>query len=302
MAVNGDAAGLEALARQLEASPDYRVLRRFVPRRRYAETGSGSRRTAVALDVETTGMDARADAIIQLAVVAFDYDAERGAVCDVREPLTFFEDPQRPIPPEITRMTGITDADVAGQRIDDAAVEALVRSGGLVIAHNAGFDRPFLERRLSFFRETHWGCSMVDIPWKGLGYASSAQEPLLAGHCGVFYDAHRADTDALALVHLLATPFASGESPLQLLLRSARRKSYRLWATGAPIEHKDALKARRYRWNPGEDGRPRAWWKDLRDDQRAAEEEWLRENVYGGAKGKWKVDVLDAKSRYSDRS
>jgi DNA polymerase-3 subunit epsilon len=257
---------------------------------------------AVALDVETTGLDPRADAIIQLAVVAFEYSAETGRIFAVSEPLTSFEDPGRPIPADVVKLTGISDADVAGTRIDDRAVETLVRSGSLVLAHNAAFDRPFLERRLAVFTELAWGCSVADVPWRALGYASSSLECLLMEHCGVFYDAHRADSDALAMVHLLATPLDSGDLPLKLLLQSARKRTLRLWAVGAPFDAKDALKARRYRWNPGDDKRPKAWYRDVREDDLAAEERWLSETVYGGASGKWKVEVIDARTRYSDRS
>ena len=289
MATEPGPAGLEDLARQLEASGDYRVLRRFAPARRYAEPDAAPHRTAVALDIETTGLDPRTDAIIQLSVVAFEYSAETARIHEVREPLTFFEDPGRPIPAEIVKLTGITDADVAGKRIDDPAVEAVARGCGIVLAHNAAFDRPFLERRLPVFRDLPWGCSVADVPWRSLGYASSAQESLLVEHCGV-------------LVHLLATPFESGDLPLRLLLQAARKKSVRLWAVGAAFDAKDALKARRYRWNNGDDKRPKAWYRDVREDEQAVEEKWLSDQIYGGAVGKWKVEVFDARTRYSDRS
>ena len=45
-----------------------------------------------------------------------------------------------------SRLTGITDAMLAGQRINLDAVEAFIEQADLVIAHNAGFDRPFCER------------------------------------------------------------------------------------------------------------------------------------------------------------
>jgi DNA polymerase-3 subunit epsilon len=301
MATEPGRSELEDLARQLEESGDYRVLRRLVPPRRYAEPDALPHRTAIALDVETTGLDPRNDAIIQLSVVAFEYSADTGRVFEVSDPLTFFEDPQRPIPADVAKMTGITDADVAGKRIDDQAVEALVRSCSLVLAHNAAFDRPFLERRLPVFKDVAWGCSLADVPWRSLGYASSSQESLLMRHCGVFYDAHRADSDALAMIHLLATPLESGDLPLKLLLQSARKKTVRIWAVGAPFDAKDALKARRYRWNSGDDKRPKAWYRDVREDEQAAEQKWLADVVYGGASGKWKLDVLDARTRYSDR-
>ena len=301
MAIGSGVPDFETYARVLEESGQYRVLRRFVPPRRYAEPDAQPHRTAIALDVETTGLDPRNDAIIQLAVVAVAYSAETGRIFEVIAPLTSFEDPQRPIPAEVAKMTGITDADVAGKRIDDQAVEALVRSCSLVLAHNAAFDRPFLERRLPVFKDVAWGCSLADVPWRSLGYASSSQESLVMRHCGVFYDAHRADHDALAMLHLLATPLESGDLPLALLLQSARKKTIRIWAVGAPFDAKDALKARRYRWNSGDDKRPKAWYRDVREDEQTAEQQWLADVVYGGASGKWKLDVLDARTRYSDR-
>jgi hypothetical protein len=51
------------------------------------------------------------------------------------------------IPPEITNITGIADEMVAGHRIDDRAVDDLLGRVVLVIAHDADFDRRFLEKR-----------------------------------------------------------------------------------------------------------------------------------------------------------
>lgn len=291
----------EALADQLEATGDYRILRRFRPEHIPLQSATGTIGRAAALDLETTGLDPVTDRIIQLAVIPFQYIRESGQVISISDPVTFFEDPGRPIPAPIVALTGITDADVAGQRIDAAAVEAAVGSA-LVIAHNAGFDRPFTERRLPGFRERRWACSVYDVPWRRMGLASSSQEFLLLKHCRVFYEGHRADHDCQALIHLLATPFPSGETPLGLLLASARKKSARVWATGAPIEYKDALKKRGYRWNPGEDGRPKAWHKEVGGDELEAEEQWLSAAVFGGQTGKWRVDPLDARTRYSDRT
>ncbi len=294
---------LSRLADRLDASGDYHVLRRFDPPRGYATPKGGeSLRTAASLDVETTGMDRRGDAIIQLSLVPFTYDAESGRIFDVGETLTYFEDPGRPIPPEIVALTGITDADVAGKRIDDAAVRAFLGPVSLVIAHNADFDRPFTERRLPDFRDRAWACSVRDVEWRRHGLSSSSLEYLLMKRCRCFYGAHRADQDAAAVVHLLATPFDDGTLPMALLLESARRGSVRIWAEGSPIETKDLLKARRYRWNPGGDGRPKAWHREVPVDDQAAELEWLYANVYGGVKRELRADPLDARVRYSDRS
>lgn len=292
----------EALARTLEATGDYKVLRRFTPVAAYHAPDGAKTTTAIALDVETTGLSAAGDAIIQLAMVPFEFAPESGRIYAVGTPVTFLEDPGRPIPAEIAALTGITDADVKGQRIDDAAVERAANGASLIIAHNAAFDRPFMERRLPLFREKHWACSQQEVPWRAAGSKSGALEFLLIKRCGMFYGAHRADHDCLALIHLLATPLESGELPLALLLQSARRKSVRIWAEQAPMAAKDALRARRYRWNPGTDGRPKAWFKELSRDDLAAELAWLTAEVYGGTlPPKLRQDALDAKTRYSDR-
>src|SRR5580704_9028052 len=78
-------------------------------------------------------------------------------------------DPGFSIPPEITKITGITDQMVAGHRIDDRAVDDLLDRVVLVTAHNADFDRRFLERRLPAFATKHWACTRFDINWKTEG-------------------------------------------------------------------------------------------------------------------------------------
>jgi DNA polymerase-3 subunit epsilon len=52
---------------------------------------------------------------------------------------------------------------VAGHCIDDCAVSDLLDWVVFVIAHNADFDRRFLEKRLPVFATKHWACSRADI-------------------------------------------------------------------------------------------------------------------------------------------
>jgi DNA polymerase-3 subunit epsilon len=288
---------LEALARLLEATGDYRVLRRFRPAPCVPLDDEAGTALGVILDFETTGFDASRDRIIQLALVPFRYSRDTGAILATAEPLVYFEDPGRPLPPEIVQLTGITDDDVRGRRIDDAAVEGLATGAALVIAHNASFDRPFAERRMPLFRDRHWACSLREVPWKSMGLRSAALEYLLLKHCGVFHAAHRADHDCLALLHLLATPFECGSTPFQLLLASARKKSCRVWAERAPYERRGLLKQRGYHWNPGRS----TWFREVYEDELSAEQEWLTRELFGGQPGPRRIDMLDAKSRYSDR-
>lgn len=267
---------LELAARQLEASSEYRVLRRLRPPQRYAEAGPGAQlQHGLYVDVETTGLDAGRDAIIELGLVEFAFDAN-GTVYGIGTILSEFEDPGRPIPPEITRITGIRDAQVRGKRLPDDAVAALVERAHLIVAHNAAFDRPFLERRLPPFEGKAWACSLADVDWSSAGFESQKLE-YLAYRSGFFYDGHRAANDCQAGVHLLATPLPGTPEPaLASLLRNARRTSIRLWAEHSPFESKDALKERGYRWSAS----GRVWWRDLPETEHDAERAWLARHVY----------------------
>jgi DNA polymerase III subunit epsilon len=70
----------------------------------------------------------------------------------------------------------------------------------LVIAHNAHFDRRFLERRVPAFAVKHWACSRFDIDWKVEGIRSSALE-FVACSLGFFHDGHPAASGCRATVH-----------------------------------------------------------------------------------------------------
>ncbi|MBK9066031.1 MAG: hypothetical protein IPL76_03965 [Gemmatimonadetes bacterium] len=89
----------------------------------------------------------------------------------------------------MVELTGITQEMVTGQRIDDAAATALVERADLVIAHNAAFDRRFLNRRLPACAQKPWACSQREIPWKREVGASAALEFLLVKHAGMFFQA-----------------------------------------------------------------------------------------------------------------
>ncbi len=288
----------EALATQLDGHPDFRVLRRLdVAREWPALTGAGVSQ-AVVLDTETTGMDHARDKVIELALVKFEYSrasGEVGRVCGVYDGL---EDPGAPIPPESTAVHGITDAMVAGKRLDEAAIERLLDGAGLVIAHNAEFDRPFVERRLPALASLPWACSFREVPWDEAGIGSAKLE-YLAYRCGFFFDAHRAEIDCRALLEVLRRPFgATGVSALKVLLDSAREPSLRVWATGSPFESKDVLKARGYRW----DAEKRVWYRDLAAAEREAELARLKETVYGGKSAGVEIETFDARVRYSGRA
>lgn len=273
------AQALDAMARQLEASGNYKVLRRLVPRPLSAPLAGGSDRIGIVLDLETTGLDHARDEIIELAMVKFCF-GESGEIAGVSETFQAFNQPSAPIPPHITRLTGISDAMVAGQTIDGAAVEAFVADATIVIAHNANFDRKFAERIVPIFRHKPWACSASEIDWKDYGF-SGAKLSYLVAEAGFFYGAHRAIDDCHAVVELLARPLPATSKPaLSVLLDRARRNTYRIWAERSPFDLKDVLKRRGYRWNDGADGFLRSWYIDVDEDRREVELKFLKEEIY----------------------
>lgn len=288
---------LERAATLLEGSPDFVVLRRLAPPPRYAAQDGEPVKRAFFVDVETTGLDAREESIIQFCGIPFDFAPASGRIHGVYPAIVGFEDPGKPIPPFIVEKTGITDAMVAGQRLDERAILAALDDTVLVIAHNAAFDRRFVEKRIPLFADRHWACSMADIPWDAKGIDSPKLEFLLYKHARVFYDAHRADEDCYAGIHLLATPFADGVLPMQLLLETARRPMCRLEATQAPIERKDLLKLRGYRWNPART----VWWREIPDSERDTEVAWLRAEIYLRPDAAPYLERVDLKRRFADR-
>jgi DNA polymerase-3 subunit epsilon len=294
---------LERMIDTLEATGSFRVLRRFEARPHYAvPTPDTVLRRGLIVDVETTGLDVASDHIMELGLVAFEFDAA-GRVYTVDPKREWFEDPGIPIPPEAAEITGITDDMVRGQRIDDVAVQQEIARAHLVIAHNASFDRRMLERRFPEFAGKHWGCSLNDVPWARFGCRGAKLDYLLFQLCHEFHLGHRAGDDCLATLHVLAMPRDGDATPLTRLLERARRTTVRLSAIGSPIESKDVLKARNYRWFSGSATRQKTWFKDLNEEEVETEQQWLRDHAYGGLSNPpWRLEKFTAKERYSERA
>jgi len=289
-----------AMADALEASGDFRVLRKLQPPQVYTRDETTATRRAVFLDVETTGRDARLHEIIELAIVPFTY-AQDGRIFAVEEPFQALRQPSHPIPPEITEITGIDDAMVAGQSINADEVVSCVEGVDLVIAHNASFDRRFMERFCPAFAHKAWACSMSQVNWQAEGF-EGLKLTWLAASAGFFYDKHRAIHDCHAGIELLARKLPrSGQPAMAQLLEHARAPSWRIFASGAPYELKDALKARGYRWNGDGAGAQRAWYIDVSDELRASEFAFLQNEIY-----RRDIDIncrkIDAYDRFSERA
>jgi DNA polymerase-3 subunit epsilon len=291
---------LATMAETLAKSPDYRVLRRLMPRTEFASCEGQATKTGVLLDVETTGLDTARDEIIELAMVKFTYLPD-DRIAQVTDVYSSFNEPHSPIPAEITDLTGITDEMVLGHRIDPEAVAAFVADARIIIAHNANFDRRFAERYWSLFEHKPWACSATEVEWRKHGFDGSRLGYLLAG-VGLFHQAHRASDDCRALVEILASYLPKpNRSALAVLLGRARRKTLRIWAEQSPFELKDELKKRGYRWSDGADGRPRSWYIDVDEANEATEIEFLRTAIYL-RDVEPRIQAMNAINRFSTRA
>jgi DNA polymerase-3 subunit epsilon len=293
----------EDAARILEADPDFRVLRRLkLPPMPPVESWEGVRH-GVIVDCETTGLDANVHDVVELGILPFMFRTggdRPPEFVHFFSPSRMLNEPSQPIPPAMSQIHGLTDEDVRGHRFNLGDIDAEVREVAIVIAHNAAFDRPFLEKVSPVFREKPWACSMEQAPWKANGYSSASLENICTKQ-GAFYDAHHATNDceavAFALMHQVG-----GKTGLQHVIEATKRKSWHVFAHDAPIALKDRLKARGYKWADGsEPGRPKCWHKEIAEDL-AGEQEWLDVNIYAGFRlVPYEVRDVTARDRFTVR-
>jgi len=297
---------IEAI-KQLEESGQYRVIERLNAPQHYCDGKPATPRIGLVIDVEATGLDTVRDKIIELGLVAFEYDASSGMIYRILHSYGGFEDPGEPLKDLIIQITGITDDMVSGQHLDDDEINVWLEKADLIIAHNAAFDRQMLERRLPLAAKANWACTLFGVDWQDEGIASLKLD-YLAYRLGYFFDGHRAVNDAQATLHLLSKALPeSGKLAMVNLLTHARETSRRLFAVRAAFEKKDDLRAHGYRWLPdfifSENGKQKkgVWSMAVAEQDIEAEQQWLTESVYAGKPEQFTFKDLTAKERYSLR-
>ena len=276
----------------------YLVIEQYVKSQHYHIDEACPKSIGVYLDVETTGLNVYSDKIIEIGLVTFEFSSD-GRIFKILGEFNQYQDPKMPIPSHITEITGITDEMVKGMSIDKDKLINYIAKADIIIAHNAAFDRGFIESFIPSIPARLWACSMVDVSWSTEGIESSKLE-YLAYKYGFYYNGHRAIADCLAGVHILSKHLPkSKKSVLSEVLENCKKIKFRLWAKDAPFESTDALRARGYKWNPDtEGGKFKAWWIELDEAGVIGELEFLWSTIYR-RQLKLPIDVINAQARFS---
>lgn len=187
------------------------------------------------IDVETTGLNPHIDEIVEFAIILFAFDRVKSTIIGVVDEYVGLREPKRKIPPQATRIHGITDADVAGRQLDGNKIKQLIEQAEFLVAHNAAFDRGFVTRLFPMAQLKLWLCSMRHVDWYGRGYRSRALQALLRAHGIQVAQAHRGEADVKAALMLLAQRDASGTPYFADLLRQYDAALHRASAHGTPV-------------------------------------------------------------------
>ena len=152
------------------------------------------------LDLETTGASARGDRITEVALIR----VENGVEVDEWSQLV---NPGISIPPEIQRLTGITNRMVAqAPRFDAIASQVLERLGeSVLVAHNARFDFGFLKSEYARLGITFSAKTLCTVRLSRALYPEQQRhnlDTLIERHGLTGIDRHRALGDTRAICTL----------------------------------------------------------------------------------------------------
>ncbi len=191
----------------------------------------------VALDIETTGLDPKTDAIIEIGAVRFSGRRIEGE-------FSTLVNPNRHIPEFITGLTGIDDSMVRqAPRIREVLEELTAFIGDSpILGHNLKFDLSFFEKYRLF--ELNERIDTYEMAAVLMPTASRYNLSALGRQLGIPLPAtHRALDDArvtaAAYQHLQAM---AGELPLELLAEIVRHSEQVEWDGAWPF--RQALRAR----------------------------------------------------------
>ena len=133
-------------------------------------------------DVETTGLSSNTEEIVELSLILFVFEQESGKIIGLLDNYTGYNEPSKKIGKSAQKVHGITDKMVKCHKIDTNRIHSMMDIADFFVAHNASFDRGFLQNYLIFPKSKRWYCTMNEIDWRGKGHSSKGLQNLLDDH------------------------------------------------------------------------------------------------------------------------
>jgi DNA polymerase-3 subunit epsilon len=201
------------------------------------------------LDLETTGLDPQTCEIIEVGAVLWDTNTRQ----PVQMLMGYVSGPE--VSPEISELTGLTTQFLReyGQPRDIILSQLLdlIASADAICAHNAPFDRAFLEAAVTV-PPINWIDTKLDIPYpprKGAGSLTT----IAAVHGFLNPFPHRAVFDVLTMLKVM------DQYSLEEILTRAASPTFKV-VSYAPFEQKDTVKQAGFYWDAG----AREWSRNMK--------------------------------------
>jgi len=195
------------------------------------------------LDVETTGLDPETDVIVELGFVLFSVEHHS----TIAQGSHLFGAASNPAE-AINRIpaAAVTNEEGWPRPGFDAFFLASASRAGVVAAHNASFDRSFLERnpRVDLGSSAQWICTHEDFPWPIERARGRSLVEIAVAHDVPVVSAHRALDDCRLLAEIF-TRIPDLDERLEIAGRP--RMAYKALVS---YDQREQAKAAGFRWNP----------------------------------------------------
>ncbi len=198
-------------------------------------------RCLLLVDVETTGLEHGVAELCEIGAVLFSVP-HRAVLQQLSFLLPVTSNPAQVVNRIDPRLT----LENQPQREAHNLLRAMLGAADAVVAHNAAFDRPWLEQWLALNGipfPTCWICTCEGISWAGLRPNPSLSALALA-HGIPVWAAHRALTDCIYLAQILERDPQLEEHLIEGLQPRV------LVAADLPFARKDEARAAGFRWVP----------------------------------------------------
>lgn len=215
-----ETSGSAALRREIQKNTD--ILKRMVATQegKYERATRGSNvGRGLFIDTETTGLNPLKHQVVELTATLFSFNKKTGEILNAQEQIyhgfqkLMFQSRHQFIP------GGVSAQSLSQEAISTTRIRRLMQQADFISAHNAPFDKKFVERLVPQAASMPWLDTMRGIPWRTLGFRSRALQDLLRQHGIDPGQAHRATSDVAGSIKLLGTrPPIGGPTYMSMLL------------------------------------------------------------------------------------